>query len=433
MSRPEAFSAEYVRENSPEDKQLYRSFLKSGEPYRSLARKDFHHAARTGYTYDPRKAPVDTPIPGLDLDDDQLYYNTDGAAREYWADADLPEPQQDIRQLRADLKRWGYCLIRDALSPEQYQRMKQRLEDQATGERKAGVACWTGTPNPPGENVPRTQFLHTLINKGEQLVGCVEHDPDAVQAGPVIEQLLSETIGRDFLMSSFLAIISHKHNMPQTLHQDQAIAPFQDPHAPFTCNTMFVMDDMDEHNGGTLVVPGSHLLLSNVESGAPLSEPMPPAINLKAKAGTVVIFEGRLLHGTGVNRSDRSRMILVMNSIKPWMRQQELHMLSAAPEILENASAKLAYRLGARPVGHGGVEGTWQGDFLVGQRLALEQGQYRRIRELGPDSSIADLSADYGYRHSDTAVKLASAQPDADASIREKYADLKPAWQPPGG
>jgi ectoine hydroxylase-related dioxygenase (phytanoyl-CoA dioxygenase family) len=430
MTIPEAFTPDYLSAHRETEQQYYREFLNSGEPYRSLARRDFHQSARTGYHYDTQRQPENTPTPGLDLQDDQLYYNTGGSAAAYWADFDLPQPQQEIGALREDLQQWGYCLIREGLSTDQYQRMKQRLEDQAAGERKAGIACWTGTPNAPGESVPRSQFLHSLINKGEQFVGCVEHDPEAVQAGPLIEALLGEIIGRDFLMSSFIAIISNPFNMPQTLHQDQAIAPFQDPRAPFTCNTMFVMDDMGEHNGGTLVVPGSHRLLSQPTSGSPLTTPLPPAINLQADAGTVVIFEGRLLHGTGVNKSDHSRMILVMNSIKPFMRQQELHLLSAAPEILENASAKLAYRLGARPTGLGGIEGAWQGDFLIGQRLAFEQGNYRRVRELSPDSPAEELAADYGYRHSDTGIKLAAAQPEALDAVASRFGNTTPRWRP---
>ncbi|GIS19705.1 MAG: hypothetical protein CM15mP120_16210 [Pseudomonadota bacterium] len=103
-----------------------------------------------------------------------------------------------------------------------------------------------------------------------------------------------------------------------------------------------------------------------------------------------MIFEGRLLHGTGVNRSDKPRTVLVMNSIKPFMRQQELHMFSAQRD-LENASDKLLYRLGAIPTGLGGIEGAWNGDRLVGQRLALEQGQYLTVGELSPDSSVENL------------------------------------------
>ena len=57
---------------------------------------------------------------------------------------------------------------------------------------------------------------------------CVEHDPEGAQAGPLIEQLLIETMGRDFLMSSFIAIISNKHNMPLKICQSKrlGVEPF---------------------------------------------------------------------------------------------------------------------------------------------------------------------------------------------------------------
>ena len=277
--------------------------------------------------------------------------------------------------------------------------MHQRISDQAAGERKAGIASWTGTEPAPGDKLTTTQFVHCLINKGQQFIDCVEHKTEGVQAAHVIERLITESIGKRFLMSSFIAIITNKHNLPQGLHQDQAIAPFQDAAAPFTCNTMFILDDMGPHNGGTLVVPGSHKLLSEPGTGQPITTPLPPAINLTAPAGTVMIFEGRLLHGTGVNRSDKPRTVLVMNSIKPFMRQQEL-LCSLPVKILENASDKLLYRLGAIPTGLGGIEGAWNGDRLVGQRLALERGQYLTVGELSPDSSVEELNQDFGYRHS---------------------------------
>lgn len=143
----------------------------------------------------------------------------------------------------------GLLPDRGALSADQYQTLKKRLSDQAAAERMAGIACWTGTPPAPGENIPRTQFLHTLVNKGKQFIQCVEHDPEGVQGGPVIEQLLNETVGEGFLMSSFIGIIPNKFNMPQGLHQDEAMAPFVDKHAPFTVNTMYIMDDLSAHNG----------------------------------------------------------------------------------------------------------------------------------------------------------------------------------------
>ena len=431
------FTPEHIEQHSPAEEQLYRAFLYSGEPYRSMMRPNTHAAARLGFAHDPSSVPVVGPAPGLDLEDESLYYNTQLTAAAYWRGVDLPQPTKDIHRLRADLKTWGYCLIEAALSAAQLASMRTRLAEQAAGERKAGIACWIGTAPAPGEALPRVQFVHSLINKGKQFIQCVEHDPQGVQAGPLIEQLLNETMGRDFLMSSFLAITSYPFNNPQGLHADQGTAPFVDPVAPFTVNTMFILDDTTAHNGGTLVVPGSHRLLSAAGSGNPLTDALPPAINLHAPGGTVMMFEGRLLHGTGVNRSNATRTILVMNSIKPFMRQQELHLLSALPEILANASAKLLYRLGARPTGLGGIEGTWGGEYLVQQRLAMERGEYLRIGELSADSPLPLLQANYGFRQSEGARAQAAHQPETlpevSAHLARGDAAVHPAWAPPDG
>lgn len=406
MFIPEEFTREFLDSAAAQIKSpLYVDFLKSGEPYRSLARREFHQSAALGYSHKASHVTEDSAVPGLDLDNDRLYYNTEGTAADFWRDKHLPRPSKDINQLREDLFQWGYCLIDEALSREQHEKMAHRIAEQAAGERKAGLASWMGTEPAPGESLSTTQFVHCLINKGDQFVQCVEHKTDAVQAAHIIERLLTECIGDSFLMSSFIAIITNKYNLPQSLHQDQAIAPFQDTAAPFTCNTMFILDDMDAQNGGTLVVPGSHRLLSKQSSGRPLETPLPPAINLTAPAGTVMIFEGRLLHGTGVNKSAQPRTILVMNAIKPFMRQQELHLFSASSEILTNASDKLLYRLGAIPKGLGGIEGAWNGDRLLAQRLAMESGEYRALGQLSADSDSETLAAAYSYRFSEVGLR----------------------------
>ena len=94
---PVEFTKDYVREHSTPESQLYSAFLNSGEPYRSINRHHFHQGAKFGYAHDPKKAPKDAAIPGLDLDDDDLYYNTTGGAAEYWSQFDLPKPCKELR------------------------------------------------------------------------------------------------------------------------------------------------------------------------------------------------------------------------------------------------------------------------------------------------------------------------------------------------
>ena len=55
---------------------------------------------------------------------------------------------------------------------------------------------------------------------------------------------------------------------------------------------------------------------------------LPPSINVEARGGTVILFDGRLLHGTGVNRSDRWRYVMTQANVKSWLRQQENWMLA---------------------------------------------------------------------------------------------------------
>ena len=173
-------------------------------------------------------------------------------------------------------------------------------------------------------------------------------------------------------------------------------------------NVLTAISDIDEKNGGTLVIPGSHITLSDaVRDRRPVGK-LPPAINVDAEAGTMVITDGRLLHGTGINYTDEPRIVMLNGMQKSWMRQQENWMLSVRPEVLERASEKLLHRMGYQATtggqtneGHGfgarGLPGELAGS-IVEFRLAADRGEYHRVGELGPNSTKDELSAPYTLR-----------------------------------
>ena len=120
---------------------------------------------------------------------------------------------------------------------------------------------------------------------------------------------------------------------------------------------------------------------------------LPPAINVEAKGGTVMLMDGRLLHGTGVNHTDDWRYIMTNSNVKPWLRQQENWQLSVDPEVLESASDKLLRRMGYHSAGLLEII-SWSGPkTTVGTRLAMERGEYRRIRAMRPPVSQAEKEA----------------------------------------
>ena len=114
---PEEFTLEHIKANSPLEEEVYSWLLKAGQPFRSFSKTNYHMSAKYGYVDRPFTKdgkPTGNPETfNLDIEDDDLYYNTEGVAAAYWADFDLPKPTQDIRQMRKDIKDWGYCMIQE--------------------------------------------------------------------------------------------------------------------------------------------------------------------------------------------------------------------------------------------------------------------------------------------------------------------------------
>ena len=70
------------------------------------------------------------------------------------------------------------------------------------------------------------------------------------------------------------------------------------------------------------------------------------------------------------------------SNVKPWMRQQENWQLSVDPEVLRNASDKLLQRMGYHSSGLIEIGSYSSPKTTVAVRLAMETGEYQRIREL---------------------------------------------------
>jgi ectoine hydroxylase-related dioxygenase (phytanoyl-CoA dioxygenase family) len=388
MSDIREFSQEYFDEHTTKENRLFNNFIDSKEPYKSI------------FQNNPWMIPPDIKRP---LEWGDHYWDTTVARKhDYWKNFELPSPTKDIVQIREDFKKWGYALIEDALSETQCQNFLNRVLEQAAGERLAGLDAQT----------PSGQYVHTLINKGDVFGKCIEQNPEAVQAGVLIENFLNETLGKGWICHSFLANGAEKGKYPQGLHMDQGpLSPWMTEESPALVNTMYIPQDVNEENGGTLVIPGSHKIMIDAGSNGEIGE-LPPAINLEAKAGTIMMFDGRLLHGTAVNKTDKVRFVATMSNVKPWMRTQENWVLSVDPEVLNRASPKLLHRIGLQALTYGStVEGFGMGaSGKVGDvwgsikqfREAYDKGEYIRVGELSSRSSKEDLEKKYTLKEAKT-------------------------------
>ena len=385
---PKEFDPAFIAEQVGCEQQIYREENFSKEPMASVL------ASNPEIYFVPPQRKQDWGK--WEFKPGSYYDTTIGSQHSYWREQDLPKPSKDIQRLRDDLMRWGYCKVEDALSPDQVASVRQRVLEQAEGEKLAGIA----------QRTPSGQNINCCVNKGRCFELLIEQHPTIAQGGPLIEQLVTEALGPGWICTSLIAAISLRGGVPQALHQDQSNN--LGSRSPMTVNILTPITDVDEKTGGTLVIPGSHTVLADAVRAGESVGKLPPAINIDAKAGTMVITDGRLLHGTGINHTDNPRIVMLNGMQKPWMRQQENWMLSVRPEVLERASPKLLHRMGYQATtgtqtneGHGfgamGMPDEAAG-ALVDFRLAADKGEYQRVGELGPKANGEVLNAPFTLR-----------------------------------
>jgi ectoine hydroxylase-related dioxygenase (phytanoyl-CoA dioxygenase family) len=258
-------------------------------------------------------------------------------------------PVADLDAARRDLDVQGYCVIADVLSRAEIAALKARLAAQAEGERARGVSFHDGGPSRPN------QRIWMLMNKGRVFRDLMLH--------PIIAELMGHLLGEDFLVSSFTANIAHPGGEPMTLHTDQGYVGFWTPR-PVVANIAWMLDDFTDENGGTRLVPASHLNQAATPRSSAYAPPKPAnmptlddTIAAEGAAGSILCFDGRVWHGTGANRSERPRHALLSYHCRPFIRQQENFVLGLDPALRQTERPALLNRLGfATWAGLGRVE-----------------------------------------------------------------------------
>jgi ectoine hydroxylase-related dioxygenase (phytanoyl-CoA dioxygenase family) len=235
----------------------------------------------------------------------------------------LPAPTRDFARAFEDLAQFGYAIIADALEAAQVAALRARVVAQARGEVARGVAYHDYKAN---------QRIWMLLNKGKIFRDVTLH--------PLVEQFMSPILGEDFLLSSFTANIARPGSPPMSLHFDQYYVDFWTA-KPLVANIAWMLDDFTEANGGTRLVPGSHL---DSERRAYRVE---DTVAAQAPAGSALIFDGRLVHGTGANVTEgEERHVILSYHCRPFLRQQENFFWGLDPKIRRSEREAFLRRLG---------------------------------------------------------------------------------------
>ncbi len=157
---------------------------------------------------------------------------------------------------------------------------------------------------------------------------------------PYVGGLLTD----DWVLSNFTGNNALPGSGSMNAHCDQStIMP--EPWPELTClNVIWCLDDVDEGNGATRYLPGSHRYTRFSEVPA---DPKAGMRSFEAGAGSAIIMHGRMWHTSGENTStDRERVMLFAFYRRGYLRLQANWWQIIPPDARRTLSPELQDRLG---------------------------------------------------------------------------------------
>lgn len=215
----------------------------------------------------------------------------------------MKEPSSLINHSKrlAELQDWGYTLIPDFLSPARLASVNQ-LFDKILGNHQ-------GRNNFEGL---KTERIYTLVARHRYFQEIAEDS--------AIMSLCDALFMPNYLLTASQAIVIAPGETPQPWHTDDSFYPIPRPRPMISLSTIVAVDAFTADNGGTEIVPGSHLWSDEEIAGEYQGD---KAIAVEIPAGACMVFAGTLLHRGGANNSQWARRAFSNQYCQPWARPQE--------------------------------------------------------------------------------------------------------------
>lgn len=154
---------------------------------------------------------------------------------------------------------------------------------------------------------PQPQFAKRGNNDGPQGLDnepafrhCLGH--------PYVMSAVAQVLDGDVVLGAFRGRDPQRGSGQQGFHVDDA-KPVRPDHQ-IMANAFWVLDDMDEANGATRLIPGTHRLGRIPHKGLLRRDAEhPQARQIRARAGDVIVFSAHLWHAGSKNVSGAPRRI----------------------------------------------------------------------------------------------------------------------------
>jgi hypothetical protein len=225
----------------------------------------------------------------------------------------------------ACLKEHGHVIIDDLVTPETMDRIESELKPYSDsgpfGESEAlGILTRRSGALIARSPTTRNLVVHHLVYGAAK---------GFLSQAAAVQVSLTETI---FLWPGSKA---------QALHQDELAYdafPFGDYEVQLS--TLWAMSDYSAEMGATSVVPGSH------KAGRFVEFEQKDCVPAEMSRGSVMLYSGKIYHGSGENKSNKIRKAININYAVGWLRQEENQYLSCPPEIAKGLPEELLRAMG---------------------------------------------------------------------------------------
>lgn len=241
------------------------------------------------------------------------------------------------RQLN-ELEERGYTMIPGFLAPDRLRQVNQLYDDL--------LGSHLGRNNFEGE---KTERVYTLVARHRVFQDIVED--------PRVLSLCDALLQPNYLLTASQAIVIGAGETAQPWHTDDSFYPIPRPRPMVSLSTIVAVEDFSAENGGTEVIPGSHLwddarVAGYYHSGDRETDPdfaarlAGQSVPVVMPAGSCLVFAGTLLHRGGANRSDGTRRAFSNQYCQPWARPQENFFLAIPPRAVAAMSPTVQSLLG---------------------------------------------------------------------------------------
>lgn len=243
----------------------------------------------------------------------------------------------DRKKIIGEIKELGYAVIPNVLTAQECTLLKKHCQ-QVHEKFSDKIASSSNAQKFHGERA--VKMIYNLHNKHEDFLYLINHPVTF----PIVQALLQEGSydNKEEVILKLSSARSPEDGAPaQQLHIDSSIPGLE---VPLVMQVVLALDSFDPDNGSTRFVPGSHKNRSFAENGKTYSN----EVSVDAPAGSAIIYNGGLWHGSGEKRRPGDRWGIILTYTRWFMKTSFDHFRNTPRSVFEKMSDEQKEIMGFR-------------------------------------------------------------------------------------